>query len=221
MEIVPRFWFQFAKLQHVYLIRGAAFAFLIALGVGVAPAHAANHSKVHVYLIRGLANVFSLGMDEIASKLQAEGIPASVSNHLAWGSVAADAAEEYKSGRVRTLIFVGHSAGADAIASICAQLGRQGIPVRLAISLDPGLSRMPASGHVQRYINYYVSTGIGHTIGKAPDFRGNFSNVDVAQMPGVGHFNIDKNASMEARVLRDIHAALGTAAQAAPAAAAR
>jgi hypothetical protein len=221
MKIVPRSWFYFGRRRYLHGIAGAAMAVFIGLWIGSTPAHAANHSKVHVYLIRGLANIFSLGMDDLASKLNAEGIPASVSNHLAWPLVASEAAEAYKSGQARTLIFVGHSAGADAIANICAQLGKQGIPVRLAIALDPGLSRMPASGHVQRYINYYVSTGIGHTIGKAPDFRGNFSNIDVANMPGVGHFNIDKSASMEARVMRDIHAALGSPAPAAPAAAAR
>ena len=208
IAVLPRIWFGLAERLQRYSLAGAALALLIGLAIGATPANAANHSKVHVYLIRGFANVFSLGMDDLASKLQAQGIPASVSNHLTWGSVAAEAAEEYKSGKVRTIILVGHSAGADAVANICAQLGKQGIPVRLAIGLDPGLSRMPASGHVHRYINYYVSTGIGHTISKASDFRGNFSNVDVAQMPGVGHFNIDKNASMEARVLRDIHAAL-------------
>jgi acetyl esterase/lipase len=131
-----------------------------------------------------------------------------VHNHLAWPLVAAEAASEYKSGRVRTIILVGHSAGADAVANIAARLGQEGIPVKLAISLDPGLSHMPASGHVDHYINYYVSTGIGHTIAKSPQFRGNFRNVDVANLSGIGHFNIDKAAVMEDKVMRDIHAAL-------------
>jgi hypothetical protein len=164
--------------------------------------------QTHVYLIRGLLNIFSLGMDDLAAKLEREGIPASVHNHLAWPLVAAEAASEYKSGRVRTIILVGHSAGADAVANIAAKLGQEGIPVKLAISLDPGLSHMPASGHVERYINYYVSTGIGHTIAKSPQFRGNFQNVDVANLAGIGHFNIDKAAVMEDKVMRDIHAAL-------------
>jgi hypothetical protein len=196
--------------QRPHLVLGFMIAsLLLVFSISNAAAEpSARHSKVHVYLIRGLLNVFSLGMDEIATKLQQEGIPASVSNHLAWPMVAAEAADDYKSGRVRTIMLVGHSAGADAIANIAARLDEQGIPVKLAISLDPGLSRMPASGHVDRYINYYVSTGIGHTIAKGPNFRGNFQNVDVANMHGVGHFNIDKNPAMEALVIRDIQAAL-------------
>jgi hypothetical protein len=212
-----RSWFAGPKKRHRHSLRVLLLltTLLAALSIGAHPVYAHNpskiaegHSKVHVYLIRGLLNIFSLGMDDMAAKLQRQGIAASVSNHLLWPQVAAEAAEDYKSGKVRTIILIGHSAGADAVANIAARLGEQGVPVKLAISLDPGLSRMPASGHVDRYINYYVSTGIGHTLAKSPEFRGNFQNVDVAKVPGVGHFNIDKNEAMEERVLRDIHAAL-------------
>jgi predicted esterase len=172
------------------------------------PSAVAPKAHAHVYLIRGFLNIFSLGMDEMAAKLRRQGVYVTVHNHLAWPLIANQAAEEYKSGKVRTIILVGHSAGADAVASICGELGEQGIPVKLAIGLDPGLSRTPASGHVDRYINFYVSTGIGHTIDKTPQFRGHFENVDVANMPGVGHFNIEKNAEMERIVIRDIDAAL-------------
>src|ERR1700761_6809986 len=34
-----------------------------------------------VYLLRGFLNVFSLGMDDLAAKLQADGISATVMNH--------------------------------------------------------------------------------------------------------------------------------------------
>ena len=57
-------------------------------------------------------------MDEIAAKLRQQGIPASVSNHLLWPLVAAEAAQNYRSGRARTIILVGHSAGTDAVANL-------------------------------------------------------------------------------------------------------
>jgi len=209
IELVKTWSLKLRNRPRPHLVQAFMIALSLALSISNASAApAAKQSKAHVYLIRGLLNIFSLGMDEIAAKLQQQGIAASVSNHLAWSLVAAEAADDYKSGRVKTIILVGHSAGADAIANIAARLDEQGIPVKLAISLDPGLSRMPASGHVDRYINYYVSTGIGHTIAKGPHFRGNFQNIDVANMHGVGHFNIDKNPAMEARVIRDIQAAL-------------
>jgi hypothetical protein len=190
-----------------------AILLLLCLFLGNSTGHAAlaakDHAKdhVHVYLIRGLLNIFSLGLDEIAAKLQREGIQASVHNHLAWPLVANEATAEYKSGRMRTIILVGHSAGADAVAHIAAQLGQEGIPVKLVIGLDPGLSPLPAAGHIKQYINYYISTGVGHTVVKSPQFRGNLRNVDVAR-PGIGHFNIDKAAVMEDKVMRDINAAL-------------
>jgi hypothetical protein len=184
---------------------------VLCLFVGNSTGHAAlaakAHAKgqVHVYLIRGVLNIFSLGLDEIAARLKREGIQATVYNHLSWPLVANEAAAEYKSGRARAIILVGHSAGADAVIDIAARLGQEGIPVKLVIGLDPGFSPAPASGHVQHYINYYVSTG--HTVVKSPRFRGALQNVDVAR-PGIGHFNIDKASVMKDKVMRDIHAAL-------------
>jgi pimeloyl-ACP methyl ester carboxylesterase len=178
------------------------------IGITAAQANPPPKAYVHVYLIRGLLNVFSLGMDEIAAKLQKHGIYATVHNHLAWATLAEHAAAEYKSRRVRTIILVGHSAGGDAVASIAARLGELGVPVKLAITLDPGPSHTLASGHVDRYVNYYVSTGIGRAIGRSPQFRGKFQNIDVAKLPGVGHFNIDKNAVIEQKIIGEIRAAL-------------
>ena len=54
---------------------------LLALPVGAtanAAAPATGTTGAHVYLLRGVLNIFSLGLDEIASKLQAQGIPATV-----------------------------------------------------------------------------------------------------------------------------------------------
>jgi hypothetical protein len=47
-------------------------------------AQVAATSKVHIYLLRGGLNIFSLGMDEIAAKLQQVGLHATVHNHLVW-----------------------------------------------------------------------------------------------------------------------------------------
>ena len=73
---------------------------------------ATQAAETHVYLMRGLLNVFSLGMDQIANRLEQQGIHASVHNHMLWSSVANDAAAAYRSGRVKTIILVGHSSGA-------------------------------------------------------------------------------------------------------------
>ena len=97
-------------------------------------------SDVHVYLIRGVLNVFSLGLDQIAARLRQQGIPATVHNHMFWAPLAAEAAAEYRNGRVRTIILVGHSSGATVLPDMVGQLSRLGVPVALAIGLDFRLS---------------------------------------------------------------------------------
>lgn len=191
----------------VHSVRLAVMTSLVlALSIAASGAQAATTSKVHVYLIRGGLNVFSLGMDEMAAKLQRLGIYATVNNHLLWPMLAEEAAAEYKSGRVRTIILVGHSWGAGAVTSMSARLGELGVPVRLVIGLDPS-SHSTASGHVGRYINYYIASGIGEPVDRTRQFHGSLQNVDVSKL-GVGHFDIDKNQEIQERVIREICAAI-------------
>ena len=201
------------ELQHLRhrwacSLRVAVLTFLVlGLSISASGAQAAPTSRVHVYLIRGGLNVFSLGMDEMAAKLQRLGIYATVSNHLLWPMLAEEAAAEYKSGRVRTIILVGHSWGAGAVSSMSARLGALGVPVRLAIGLDPS-SHATVSGHVRRYINYYIASGIGEPVNRDfAQFHGSLQNVDVSKL-GVGHFDIDKNQEIQEMVIREIRAAI-------------
>ena len=133
---------------------------MLALSIGVSLAQASSNPKPrdHVYLLRGFANVFSLGMDQMATKLEHRGIDTTVANYVSWPTLAEEAAAEYKSGRVRTIILVGHSSGAVAVTSMATRLSELGVPVKLAIGLDP-TSHMTASGHVDRYVNYYIANG--------------------------------------------------------------
>ena len=159
---------------------------LVGLCISIASAQTSPPSPPgeHVYLLRGAFNVFSLGMDEIAAKLQRHGIRTTVDNYLAWPTLAEQAAAEYKSGRVRTIILVGHSSGAVAVTSMAARLSQAGVPVKLAIGLDP-TSRMTTTGHVDRYINYYIANGFGDPVDKGTEFRGVLQNVDLEHMSNV------------------------------------
>lgn len=161
----------------------------------------------HVFLLRGAFNIFSLGMDEIADKLQQPGVHTTVANWISWESLADQAAAEYKSGQVRAIILVGHSSGANAIADMAGRLGQLGVPVRLAVGLDP-TTRKVASGHVDRYINYYIANGMGTAIVRGRQFSGVLENIDVEKNPSLNHFNIDKNRALQDRVLSEIRAAL-------------
>jgi predicted esterase len=193
-----------------YPLQAAALSFLmLAFSIAVSLARVSSNPKPHdhVYLLRGFANVFSLGMDQIATKLEHQGIDTTVANYVSWPTLAEEAAAEYKSGRVRTIILVGHSSGAVAVTSMATRLSELGVPVKLAIGLDP-TSHMTASGHVDRYVNYYIANGFGDPVAKGRQFTGVLQNVDLEHMAGVGHFNIDKDKAVQGMVIRDIQAAL-------------
>ena len=186
---------------------------LVGFSISIASAQTLSPSQpgAHVYLLRGFANVFSLGMDQIAAKLRQQGIHATVDNYLAWPSLAEQAAAEFNSGRTRAIILVGHSSGATAVTEMAARLSQAGVPVKLAIGLDP-TSRMTTTGHIDRYINYYIANGFGDPVDKGKDFSGVLQNVDLEHMADVGHFNIDKNSRLQGMVIRDILAAVSSGA---------
>src|SRR4051794_434774 len=188
-------------------IRTAALSILLLLlllHVGSAGA-AAPASGAHVYLLRGGLNIFSLGLDEIAAKLRAQGIPVTGANFVSWSSLAEEAAAEYRSGRVRTIVLVGHSSGATALPDMVARLDQLGVPVKLAIGLD-SVFRTKLAGRAERYINFYIASGAGEPVMRTKDFRGALENVDVQSVPGVGHISIDKNQIIQQKVITAIDA---------------
>ncbi len=158
--------------------------------------------SVHVYLLRGLLNVFSLGMDELADKIKAMGIAASVHNHTEWEELADQIAANYKAGNHAPIILIGHSLGADAVMYMGGYLGKRGVPVALIVPFD-GTQSMVASANVARVMNItqrdyaYMRRGSG--------FHGELSNVDVSAQ-GVDHLSIDKSPRLHAMVLSKISA---------------
>ncbi len=165
-----------------------------------------NTARDHVYLFRGLLPIFSSGMGEIATELRKHGIDATVYNHSEWPQVAEKIVAGYKKGQLRTIVLVGYSAGAGAMINMTTRLGEHGIPVKLAISLDP-VWPITAAGHVDRYVNYYSSYG-SHSVRRGNQFKGTLENVDVRGRPGVGHLNLDNNATVQDAVIKEIRAAL-------------
>ncbi len=188
------------------LRRLAAAILLMALPLCAGPARAAtpDPASTHVYLLRGVLNIFSLGLDEIAAKLRRQGYNVTITNYLYWSSLADEAAAEYRSGRTRTIVLVGHSSGATALPDMVARLDRLGAPVKLAIGLD-SVFRTSLAGHVGRYINFYVANGNGEPVTRTKQFRGELENIDVGRL-GMAHLTIDKSEIMQRKVIGAIDA---------------
>ena len=198
-------WFWFRYRQWLRPLQGTAIAILLlVLPINASTGNAAAGSDTHVYLLRGVLNVFSLGLDQIAARLQQQGITVTIANYLSWPSLANEAAAEYKSGRTKNIVLVGHSSGATALPDMVARLDQLGAPVKLAIGLD-SVFRTSLTGRVGRYINFYVANGNGEPVARTKQFRGDLENVDVGRI-GVGHLTIDKNEIMQRKVISAIDA---------------
>ena len=182
---------------------------LLLLLIAGSPANAAASASptpgAHVYLLRGVLNIFSLGLDGIADRLQRQGINATVANYLSWESLAQEAAAEYRSGQIQTVVLVGHSSGATVLPYMVARLNQLGVPVKLAIGLD-SVFRTSLQGRVGRYINFYIASGNGEPVRATSHLHGKLENVDVENVPGVGHLTIEKNEIMQRKIISAIDA---------------
>ena len=196
-----------SRLRRPWLrsLQSKIVVILLLLPIAVCPADAATPaSQTHVYLLRGVLNIFSLGLDEIAAKLEQQGIKTTVTNYLLWSVLADDAAAEYKSGVTKTIILIGHSSGATSLPDMVERLDRLGAPVKLAIGLD-SVFRTSLSGHVGRYINFYVGNGNGEPVTPTKGLHGELENIDVGKI-GMAHLTIDKNEIMQRTVISAIDA---------------
>lgn len=148
---------------------------------------------VVVYVMRGWLDVFSTGMDELATKMKARGInaiPMSHSDHLA---VAAEIIARHKRGIKERPVLIGHSLGANATVSMSAELGKAGIHVPLIVMFDPTVENLVVPTNVGRAVNFFQSNnGWGVKVGRAAGFKGKLENVDLYKEE-LGHTGIDKS----------------------------
>ncbi|RTL53804.1 MAG: hypothetical protein EKK40_04450 [Bradyrhizobiaceae bacterium] len=144
----------------------AACAALALPETGHARSHAHHRSAharggTHLYVFLGLGNN-SPGLAEWGYRMQRAGIRTTVANHGDEPSLAAQAIEEYKSGRTSSIKIVGHSLGGGAASDMAATLGQAGVPVQLVVSMDPpgGASRSP---NVRRFVYLVPRAGEDHS----------------------------------------------------------
>lgn len=166
-----------------------------------------------VLILRGLFNVFSLGMDELASKLQRGPIRASVHNHLTWSVIGREIIARRRAGAAPTrLVLIGHSLGGNDVISLARMLGQAGIGVDLVIPVDPTAPE-PAPHNVRHLVNFYQSSnGFGAAVRPGAGFRGLLVNADLAtnrrdlNSAAVGHASIDKSPAVQREIIALVHA---------------
>jgi pimeloyl-ACP methyl ester carboxylesterase len=181
---------------------------IIVLGFGPSSvASAATNPGGHkkVYLLRGLTNVLSPGIDQLADELRKRNIDATVANHVFSDSLATEAIEDCKSGRVSSIVLVGHSLGASAAVSMAEQLRQAGLRVALIVTLDP-IVKTVVPNNVHLLKNFYLSSGVGTTVERGGKFRGLLQNVDMGRSD-LGHVSLTTAPSVQKRIMQDILAA--------------
>jgi hypothetical protein len=152
-----------------------------------------------VYLLRGFLNVFSLGMDDLARKLQADGISATVMNHADADFIASRIMTTYNAGDHGAVVLIGHSLGADAIVEVADALARYNIPVALMVLFD-GTEPHQIPVNVASAINYtkhFMITPVSAS-------GSSVSNVDLSGDASIDHLSIDTAPALQAQTLNYI-----------------
>ncbi|MEA2819708.1 MAG: hypothetical protein QOJ86_1712 [Bradyrhizobium sp.] len=114
----------------------------------------------HLYVLLGLGNN-SPGLGEFGNRMGRRGVPTTVRNYSDWPALAQDAIRQYRSGRLRSIMIIGHSLGGGAAVEMAAELGRAGVPVRLVVTLDP-VGGSQVSSNVRRSVNFLPGRGENH-----------------------------------------------------------
>lgn len=167
------------------------------------PVVAQARRPAEVFLLRGgVVGIFSTGMNDIGNELQQRGVDAVVQGHTSWSSVARRIITDREKYGRSPVVLVGHSFGADAVVKIAEVVRREKIPVDMLISLA-ATNPDPVPANVRRAVGYYFSEhGWGLPLVAGPGFRGKLSNRDYSGTTEVGHFNIDKQRSVQNEILQ-------------------
>ena len=167
------------------------------------PAEAAGHKKV--YLLRGLTNVLSPGIDQLNEDLQRRNVDVTIANHAFSDALAQEAIEDCKSGKISSIVLVGHSLGASAAVNMAEQLRQAGLHVALIVTIDP-VTKIVVPDNVRIERNYYLSSGVGVAAERGGHFHGTLQNVDMGKTD-YGHVSLTMAPVVQNQAMHDILAA--------------
>jgi len=170
----------------------------------------------NVCLIRGWQDLYSSGVDRLASELQQSGVRAHVYRAAQWREVDRALARQYRGVADRQpLVLIGFSYGADDVVRIASDLKSAGVAVDLLITIDP-VTPPPVSSNVRLTYNYFQTNGVWDVF---PWFRGvplrsagapQLINVDIRRQrpdllePDTAHANIAANPKLHREIIKKV-----------------
>jgi pimeloyl-ACP methyl ester carboxylesterase len=138
--------------------RRAVSALIFAAAMGL-PGNA-EAGGAHLYVMLGFAGL-SPGLTDFGERIGHRGIPTTVGSYGEWPTFAEEAIQGYKSGRITSIMIVGHSLGGGAARAMAAELGKAHVPVKLLVTLDP-VGEQDVSKNVRRSVNILPGAGEDH-----------------------------------------------------------
>ena len=135
-------------------------AVAVVLAVCAAVSTGARAGGSHLYVMLGLGGM-SPGLSDFGNTIGHHGVPTTVGSYLEWGEFAQQAIHDYKSGRVSSIMIVGHSLGGGAARAMAAALAEEHVPVKLLVTLDP-VGDTETSANVRRSVNILPGDGEDH-----------------------------------------------------------
>ncbi|MGN6747106.1 MAG: LysM peptidoglycan-binding domain-containing protein [Xanthobacteraceae bacterium] len=181
-----------------------------AADISPAPARAPDKEIVEprgrAYLFRGVAGlIYSRGMDSLADRIRAAGIPASVQTYLTWRGSVDQAIRDYRRDPA-PITIIGHSMGGDAALSLAGALNAQNIPVSLLVTYDPTRIADDVPPNVERYINLFQSSNFmgGGNVVQTSRFHGHYASFNLKDHSEIIHINIEKAERIQEQLVRKI-----------------
>jgi hypothetical protein len=171
-----------------------------------AAAQPAPAPHMRAYLFRGaLGPIFSRGMDQLAERIEKAGIPADVNDFTICRLIGESAIREYRKDPA-LIILIGHSMGGYCVLQFSEMLQAQGIPVSLAVMIEPPQISPPVPLNIERCINIFLSKDLlgGSHIKPAQGYQGHFASFDLSQHAEVYHVTIDKMDNVHAQLIAKI-----------------
>jgi hypothetical protein len=111
------------------------------------------------YMFRGLIGMIDWGMDQLAGRIDREGVSADIEGYSSWRSMASQAIADYHRDP-KPITAIGHSIGGDSAVEFAEALEAAHVPVALLITYDPTRAAQAIPANVERYINLYQSSNI-------------------------------------------------------------